>query len=341
MTTTCQAAATKSLSDHNREYYQYVQYIPWPTPMHQVSSANRGWIDRISANADVLLEQDWVKVLAEQQTRFLRSQADALGLKAPEAGQEFKLLDYACGQGVSSWVCFFSPSKNLFSSQNKKKKKNQKKIKKESKEKNKKIKNQPAYPTDSTRNHQALLPYVTKIRAIDIAPAMVSSYNRAAAARNLSQDQAHAVEGNLSSSSPPTADSPLSSPEMHSFDAAIVSMALHHMDDPPAILAALAARLRKGGVLIVVEDTDQKPSVGPIEGAEWSSSFPAVLQKTLNKEVFSEDTMRAWFRAAGCRGEGEGFVYVVNDEISPVPESACGVPGGLDRKLLIAASVKE
>lgn len=130
MTTTCQAAATKSLSDHNREYYQYVQYIPWPTPMHQVSSANRGWIDRISANADVLLEQDWVKVLAEQQTRFLRSQADALGLKAPEAGQEFKLLDYACGQGVSSWVCFFSPSKNLFSSQNKKKKKKSKENKK-------------------------------------------------------------------------------------------------------------------------------------------------------------------------------------------------------------------
>ncbi|KAL2751914.1 hypothetical protein ACRALDRAFT_1066368 [Sodiomyces alcalophilus JCM 7366] len=113
-------------------------------------------------------------------------------------------------------------------------------------------------------------------------------------------------------------------------------MALHHMDDPQAILTALASRLRKGGVLIVIEGTDNKPSVGQIEAVG-----SAGLRQTLNMEEFAEDTMQDWFQAAGCRGEGEGFVYVVNDEVSPVPESACGVPGGLDRRLLIAASVKE
>ncbi|ROT37879.1 hypothetical protein SODALDRAFT_176180 [Sodiomyces alkalinus F11] len=273
----------------------------------------------------MLFEQDWVKVLADQQTRFLRSQAESLGLKPAVAGKEVKLLDYACGSGVASWVRNASSSRFdrlPFASH--------------------RTDNSTHHKTKQNKTkHQALLPYVTKIRGVDVAPAVVSLYNRAAAAQTLTADQAHAIEGDLSAAAAP-ADSALSSPDMYGFDIAIVSMALHHMDDPQAILTALASRLRKGGLLIVVEGTENRPAVDKMEAAGLDG--PA-LRQMLNVEAFAEETMRDWLRAAGCRcmctGEdGEGFVYVVHDEISPVPESACKVPGGLDRQLLIAASVK-
>ena len=64
------------------------------------------------------------------------------------------------------------------------------------------------------------------IRGIDIAPGMVSEYNKRAAAANVSPEKMFAHEGDLVNPS-----AAISTAELHDLDLAIVSMALHHLPD--------------------------------------------------------------------------------------------------------------
>lgn len=57
-----------------------------------------------------------------------------------------------------------------------------------------------------------------------------------------------AVQGDLSESS-----AELKKPEWFDFDVAVMSMALHHVPDPKDMLVQLRKRLRRGGVLVLVE----------------------------------------------------------------------------------------
>ena len=49
----------------------------------------------------------------------------------------------------------------------------------------------------------------------------------------------------------------LSEPEWSEFDAAIISMALHHVKDPVGFLSRLRKRVRRGGALVVVDFLQQ------------------------------------------------------------------------------------
>lgn len=240
-------------------------------------------------------------------TRFIGNNASAIGLKPNEAGKEVRLLDYACGSGFASWVCPIDQTMVI------------------------------PHSMDSSNfetQKQPLLPYVTKIRGIDVSSSVVSMYNQAAIERGLSNDQAHAFVGDLSSanSEPNPA---LEGEDMQGFDVCIVSMALHHMEKPEILVKNLVSRLRKGGILIALEGT------GHTESAVAKMEANGVnVKDSLTKGDVTPETVKEWFREAGCKGEGEGYVFILNEEISHVPEHACKVPGGLDRHLFISASVK-
>ncbi|KAK1725571.1 hypothetical protein CaCOL14_011254 [Colletotrichum acutatum] len=262
------------------------------------------------ANADTFLEQDWIKVFSEQLTRFLRAQAPNLGLRSRDtdpSSNPVRLLDYACASGGASW---------------------------------------------------ALSPYVDTILGIDIAPAIVQRYNDCAARLGYSPEQAHAVAGDLATNGELAAEG--------GFDVVIISMALHHLDDPRGMLKLLAKRVRPGGVVIAVEGVDYKATGSEVEGGvlekgkegkgevgfeqhggkahehdvhEHEVHQHEVLKTTNRHLVFSEELFRGWFRDAGC-GEGK-FIYIENEEVSHIPEEASGKAGGLDRKMVIASSVRK
>ncbi|KAJ0273070.1 hypothetical protein CBS470a_012414 [Colletotrichum nupharicola] len=281
-----------------------------------LAELNRVFWEYALENADSFYEQNWLKVFAEQLTRFLRTQAPNLGLRPRDASDPVRLLDYACAHGGASWVC-----RSLL----------------------------PPYPTlaNTSTQTQALDPFADEILGIDVAPAIVERFNKNATRLGYDSSRAHAIAGDLMT------DASLPGPAP--FDVAIISMALHHLDDPPAMLVRLAAWLKPGGVLIAVEgiDVEEKPldtaaqakvvhgAHGHIHGHGHGHSheghMPEVL-KTTNHQAFDEEVFRTWFGAAGCEGK---FVYIVNDEVSHIPEKASGRAGGLNRKMVIAAAMKE
>ncbi|WYZ43063.1 hypothetical protein EsH8_VI_000762 [Colletotrichum jinshuiense] len=184
----------------------------------------------------------------------------------------------------------------------------------------------------------ALAPFVDEILGIDVAPAIVARFNDCATRLGYDSSQAHAIAGDLYT------DASLASPG--TFDVVIISMALHHLDDPPAMLNLLAQRLKPGGVLIAVEGIDHnEPSAKEVKAVgesqpEDAEVFEHEVLKTTNRHVvFSEDVFKRWFEDSGC--DGEKYVYIINDEVCHIPENIAGRPGGLNKKLVIAASVKE
>ncbi|KAF9870430.1 hypothetical protein CkaCkLH20_12097 [Colletotrichum karsti] len=265
---------------------------------NSLAELNRKFWD---TNADSIFEQDWLKIFAEQLTRFLRTQAPNLGFRSRDAENPVRLLDYACARGGASW---------------------------------------------------SLAPFVDEILGIDIAPAMADRFNSHASRLGYTASQAHAVAGDL------TTDDSLAAPA--SFDVVIISLALHHLDDPPAMLGRLAERLKPGGVLVAVEgiDTDEKPAGAVAELAvtyaahgdihhrghshdhghsHTHKNIEGEVLETTNQHIYDEATFRKWFGDARC---DDKFVYIVNDEVSHIPASASNVPGGLNRKMVIAAAMK-
>ena len=70
----------------------------------------------------------------------------------------------------------------------------------------------------------------------------------------------HAIEGDLLNPS-----SALNGKEWFDFDIVIISMALHHVEDPKLMLTKLKERVKRGGSIVVVE----------FLASSWSSSAPS------------------------------------------------------------------
>ena len=78
------------------------------------------------------------------------------------------------------------------------------------------------------------------------------------------------------------------------FDLALISMALHHIEDPSALLSAMASRLLPGGLIFVVDFADGGPFQDNMVGAEE-------LEKAgvYHTQGFSFTTMPAIFESCG------------------------------------------
>ena len=155
---------------------------------------------------------------------------------------------------------------------------------------------------------------------------MVDKFNAQAREAGLSEDQMHAVRGDLLAS----AKSPLESSEFYDFDLAVMSMALHHVDDPKTIIAKLVERLKPGGIVVII---DWIPSGRfPFEshgnhGHEHSHGEKKNLgheqhgaSHTISFDGFSREQMRDMFLEAGCSSSD----YVLAAAPSEVPLDRTG-----------------
>lgn len=131
----------------------------------------------------------------------------------------------------------------------------------------------------------ALTPFASVLRGIDISGGMVEQYNKTAHNLGLSPEQMRGVQGNLLEDGQFAADGP----EFTGFHVAVVSMALHHIADPAAMIKKLAERLAPGGSLVIVDFVTPESLPPP--------HHPAA--HTVTRHGFTEKEMGEMFADAG------------------------------------------
>lgn len=100
----------------------------------------------------------------------------------------------------------------------------------------------------------ALFSHADVIRGIDVSEYMVDAYNRLAGQLGVSPQRMSAVQGNVLDDEHDIGSSAaMDGPDFSEADAVVMTMALHHIQGPVALLSRLVQRLRPGGVLVVVD----------------------------------------------------------------------------------------
>lgn len=144
---------------------------------------------------------------------------------------------------------------------------------------------------------QALGPFASMIRGIDISENMVFKFNDAARSSGLTEDQANAVCGDLCVSTVPAQ---FTTPDWQNFDVAVVMSGFHHFENPALAVRRLAATLKpETGTLVIVDALPFK--------------FPDAdqhMQHTVKHNGFTRDDMKKLMDDAGL----EGFEFDVLDE---------------------------
>ncbi|KAK4222346.1 S-adenosyl-L-methionine-dependent methyltransferase [Podospora fimiseda] len=169
---------------------------------------------------------------------------------------------------------------------------------------------------------RALAPYTTQCVGIDLSEGMAAAYNARAENQGLSPSEMHAYQGNLCDPTDPN-PSTFDKPEFQDFDVAAIGLGLHHFDNPPLAIQRIASRLKKGGVLIVIEFlTHEKPE----------TDHPAIA--TVTHHGFSESQMKKMYQDAGV---AEGFAL---QEVSDVVFNKGGSQAEFKRRVFIARGSK-
>lgn len=283
------------MTDLNKDFFEFV-YLP-----RTKSSVSPILTPLRSKHAETTFDQEWVKVLSGQITRTIRDFAPLLVRSKDAPGTApVRMLDYACGNGVASWVrscpLFQCTSRGL------------------------------------TPGPQAMAPYVDVIRGIDLAPGMVTQYNKRALEAGIPQDTISACQGDLLNPS-----ESVSTPDLHDFDLAITTMALHHFSDPDAALNALVARLKPGGTVAVVDWATAR------DGPSWTErgGCEPVARHTIHEkssEFLAWESLLPMLGRAGC--DLTTAYYVVIGEKSHIPESATKKSGGVYVNAFLAFAKK-
>ncbi|RJE17786.1 Methyltransferase domain protein [Aspergillus sclerotialis] len=145
----------------------------------------------------------------------------------------------------------------------------------------------------------ALAPYVTKVIGLDVSDNMISEFNKNAQEANLS-DKMTGRKGDLLAES---FSEEMNSPEIFDFDLVVISVALHHFENPGLAMKRLGERLKKGGVCFIIDFV-------PAQHHEFDKEF-AEAGKTVKSHGFSREQTWELFEGAGL---SEGFEYEVIQE---------------------------
>ncbi|MCJ1462508.1 hypothetical protein MMC07_001110 [Pseudocyphellaria aurata] len=251
--------------------------------------------------ADTVFDQEWIKNLLRQVFENLQSHIDWIGIKQTTAtkgtlSQEtpVRMLDYACGSGIASRVRKRFPR-----------------------------------PADSIENSrlimtiQALYPYVTEIRGIDVSDSMVELYNKSARSDGVPESQIFAIQGDLAAPLTEASHPALGRSEFFQFDVIVISMALHHIDVPEFLLERLVERLNKGGVVVIIDlalDQEGHQNHQHIEGSHSLKNAHNPAAHTVRHEGFSKEQIYTMLRGAGC----SEVDYIELDEPTKVPDEIGG-----------------
>lgn len=131
----------------------------------------------------------------------------------------------------------------------------------------------------------------------------VAEYNKQAQVLGLSQEQMFAQQGDLMMDL--SQDSLLAGPDFHSFDLVVISMALHHIDNPTVALKKLVERLNKDGILLVIEaklpssDNDDTQRHGR-QHFHGGDALSTASQHTVSRHGFEVRQLLDMMRDAGC-----------------------------------------
>jgi SAM-dependent methyltransferase len=132
---------------------------------------------------------------------------------------------------------------------------------------------------------------------------MVEQYNATGLRLDLTPEQMYGVRGNILEN-----DEVLNGSEFQRFDVAIMSMALHHVEDPAAMVKKLTERLIPGGSLVII---DWLPPHG--EKVVGQEAHPSMA--TITHFGFSEAEMHDMFSQAGLGH----FGFLLHPERSEIP----------------------
>ena len=156
---------------------------------------------------------------------------------------------------------------------------------------------------------QAFAPFATKLTGIDLSDNMVAQYNNTARDLNFSPTKMSAQQGDLLLDPIPEY---LSGPEYYDFDVVAIGAALHHVESPGLVLKRLAARLRKGGVCLVMDHvSSHDQSHGQHQEVESFFEENPDVAATVKTHGFAREEMQRLYEEVGLGG---GFEYVVVEE---------------------------
>ncbi|KAL5334732.1 S-adenosyl-L-methionine-dependent methyltransferase [Aspergillus crustosus] len=146
----------------------------------------------------------------------------------------------------------------------------------------------------------ALAPYVSRVVGMDISDGMIEEFQKNVSEEGRS-DKMVGIKANLLAELAPAQ---VSGPEYFEFDVVIVSMALHHFEHPENALHRLSERLKKGGVMLILDMT-------PEDHHDHGLHQMGEMVKTISKHGFSCEEMQTMYANAGMNTE---FRYQILEE---------------------------
>ncbi|TGO57356.1 hypothetical protein BCON_0066g00040 [Botryotinia convoluta] len=193
---------------------------------------------------------------------------------------------------------------------------------------------------------RALLPTITRAIGIDLSSSMVSQYNARASNQGLSPSEMFAHQGNLLSSDPAPE---LEIEDLHQFDIAVVGLGFHHFSNPSLAARKIGERLKKGGILAVVDFESHDGYGNPHGHGDHGHGHGHEHHEELNEQAqqaretvthhgFSEEEIKKIFVDAGV---GADFGYMVLGK--GIVFHGTGVEGGrkdMKRAVFMARGVK-
>lgn len=152
---------------------------------------------------------------------------------------------------------------------------------------------------------------------------MVEAYNDGARMQGLPEQQMHAVQGDLMVP-PEKIPKALKREDLYGFDVIVMSMALHHVEDPQLMTMNLVERLRDGGSILII---DWAPAAGKEQETHHHHEHGGGHQQemhsvkhTMSRAGFDEEEMVKILKQAGC-SEAD---YVFHPELSKLPSQFGG-----------------
>ncbi|KAL8978994.1 MAG: hypothetical protein Q9205_005571 [Flavoplaca limonia] len=207
---------------------------------------------------DSMKPAPWIVALSNQIINEILARLDWIGIPtSPEDGStdcekktySYRLLDYACGEGVIS---------------------------------------------------RGIFNYIDEAWGIDLSSRMVNTFNLRAAAFDMpKRKRMFAVQGDLLNPDSKKAGGFLKGKEWFGFDAAVMSMALHHVEEPGAAVRILVERLKHAQHGHA--NHEHKQHEHPMPGAH-----------TTTRDGFTKDEMVKMLEEAGCVDVG----FVEMEEMS-------------------------
>ncbi|KAL7782595.1 S-adenosyl-L-methionine-dependent methyltransferase [Trichoderma afarasin] len=176
---------------------------------------------------------------------------------------------------------------------------------------------------------KGLKQHFSSVVGVDVSGSMLDKYRKTAADLGCSTDEMVGVRGDLLADNVQPTDPPLPEEMLHNFDLVVISMALHHFENPERALQRLAVRLKVDGVLMVIDWTPLDLSTPAQcryeeELRERGESLESVMERVKGHSArhtvsrpdgFTEADMKGLFKQAGC-GEVR---WKLAEQLSPVP----------------------